>query len=96
MNLNFSQALELMKQGKRLSRIGWSYGLFSTWVTYQPGNIIDAALFWNEHSKRFAELLGGSAEVLPYFLRKTQNNKIQMGWQPDSIDINADDWYVVE
>ena len=41
-------------------------------------------------------LNGGHADVLPYFVMKTADNKILMGWLASQTDLLADDWEVAE
>ena len=90
-NLNFSQALDLLKSGNAVRRRDWRGKRM--WISYGKGNqALEAEKFWNPHTKAFAEDNGGFAEVLPYIIMKTEDNKIQMGWAPSQADILADDW----
>ena len=97
-NLDFSQALALLKSGNRLSRSGWlaeEVGSDS-WICLAKGApALESKKFWNEHSRQFAYDNGGSAEVVDYFLLKTVDDKIQMGWSPSQEDCLATDWYLV-
>lgn len=61
------------------------------------GALVPAEKFWNEHTAAFASTqAGGKAEVLPYMLMKTADNKIQMGWLASQSDMLANDWCVLE
>ena len=50
--------------------------------------------FWNEHTRAFAEENGG-ADVGGYYVMKTAQGTIQMGWAPSQGDLCAEDWVVV-
>jgi hypothetical protein len=94
-NLNFGQALEALKQGARVAREGWNGK--EMWIALGEGNLsLPSESFWNKHSRSFAEQNGGSAEVLPYILFKTADNKILMGWLASQTDILAEDWIILE
>ena len=98
-NLDFSQALALLKAGHRLTRNETSEGEvgIGSWICLSQGSpTIKPEQFWNEHSRDFAIANGGSAELIQYFLLKTEDGKIQMGWSPSQRDILATDWYVVK
>ncbi len=94
-NLTFGQALEAAKQGKRIARTGWNGK--GMWVAYGAGNpALEAEKFWNPHTRKFAEDNGGTAEVLPYLLFKTADNKILMGWLASQTDMLAEDWIILD
>ena len=93
--LNFGQAIEYLKQDKRVAREGWNGK--GMWIALGQGNLsLPSESFWNKHSRSFAEQNGGTAEVLPYILFKTSDNKILMGWLASQTDILAEDWMIVE
>lgn len=94
-NLNFGTALEAAKQGKRIARAGWNGK--GMWVAYGEGNkSLEADKFWNPHTKQFAIDNGGTAEVLPYLLFKTADDKILMGWLASQTDMLANDWTILD
>lgn len=94
-NLNFGQAIEAMKQGSKVAREGWNGK--GMWIALGQGNLkLPSESFWNKHSRSFAEQNGGTAEVLPYILFKTADNKILMGWSASQTDILAEDWIILE
>lgn len=94
-NLNFGQAIEALKEGRRVAREGWNGK--GMWIALGEGNpALEADKFWNPHTRAFAEQNGGTAEVLPYILFKTADNKILMGWLASQTDILAEDWVIVD
>jgi len=93
-NLSFSQALEAMKAGKMVARKGWDGK--NMWVCMGAGHpALEAEKFWNEHTRKFAEGNGGKAEVLPYIIMKTADNKILMGWLASQTDLLCSDWNIL-
>ena len=92
--MDFSKALEAMKSGGRVQRAGWNGK--DMWIALGDGGVTEAGKFWNRHSKAFAESQPNkSAEVLPYFLMKTADNKILMGWLASQTDLIAEDWVLL-
>ena len=91
----FSDALVALKEGKRAARQGWNGK--GMWIALGEGNpALPAENFWNKHTRKFAEDNGGTAEVLPYILLKTADNKILMGWLASQSDMIAEDWVILE
>lgn len=93
--MTFGLAVEAMKHGKKVARSGWNGA--SQWVCLGAGRIdLPAAEFWNEHTRAFAEQNGGCLAVRPYFILKTTQNDILMGWSPSQSDALAEDWQIIE
>lgn len=92
---DFGQAIRLMKKGYKVARSGWNGK--GMWIAMGSGNAaLPAHSFWNEHTRAFAEQNGGTAEVLPYILFKTADDKILMGWLASQSDILSEDWVIVK
>lgn len=92
---SFSEALQALKDGYRVQRNGWNGK--NMWIALGSGNVkLPADKFWNPHSKAHAENNGGSATVDSYFIMKTAQDTIQMGWVPSQADMLAEDWVVLE
>lgn len=93
--MTFGLAVEALKLGKKVARKGWNGA--SQWVCLGAGRIdLPAAEFWNEHTRAFAEQKGGCLTVRPYFILKTAQDDILMGWSPSQSDALAEDWLIVE
>lgn len=93
-NLNFGQAIEALKEGKKVARLGWNGK--DMWLALSGGNrSLSSDKFWNLHNREFAESNGGQAEVLPTITMKTADNKILMGWLASQTDMLAEDWTIV-
>ncbi len=90
-NLNFGQAIELMKQGKKLARKGWNgKGMF---LYHVPANSYPA-------SRNLQGTMKGvfKDDLVPYgayiAMKTAQDNVIP--WLASQTDILADDWQIVE
>jgi hypothetical protein len=94
-DLTFGVALELLKKGTRVARAGWN--VKGMWIALGGTPVtLEAEKFWNPHSKAHAIAMGGCAVVDPYFIMKTAQGSIQMGWVPSQADCLADDWCVLD
>lgn len=92
--MSFGMAVDSAKLGYKVARKGWNGK--DMWLAYHPGvSQLPAESFWNEHTKQFAIDNGGAADVQPYFVMKTAQGNIQMGWAPSQSDCLAEDWEVV-
>lgn len=93
----FSNALDFMKKGFRVQREGWNGK--GMWICLGRGAIMEDPLkFWNPHTRDFAvkrKNEGLDTEVLPYFIMKTADDKILMGWLASQTDMVANDWQLV-
>jgi hypothetical protein len=92
--MTFGLAIEALKRGAKVSRAGWNGK--GMWLCLGAGNpALDAAAFWNLHTRAFAESNGGTAPVLPYVIMKTASGEVLMGWLASQTDMLAEDWQIV-
>ena len=86
-NLTFGQAVELLKQGKKVARKGWNgkgmYLLLATEIDF----VTKADLSDMQHEE--GEL------TLPAIVMKTVDNKFVVGWLASQTDMLAEDWVIV-
>lgn len=93
--MNYGKALKALKKGAKVAREGWNGK--DMWISLSNGHPnMSAGDFWNPHAKEFATENNGSAEVLPYIIFKTADNKILMGWIASGTDTLATDWVILE
>ena len=91
---NIGDAMEWLKRGERAARRGWNGK--DMWIALSPGHpALPANNFWSKGGREYAEAMGGTAEVLPSFIMKTADGKIQPGWSPSQADCLANDWFVL-
>ena len=78
--LNFSEALQEIKEGKKLQRSGWNgKGMWLILTTIYSHSI---------------EQEGHSTVYVPFITMKTADNKF-VPWLASPTDILADDWIIV-
>ena len=87
-NLNFGQAIEALKSGKKVARKGWNgKGMFVYYVpaaSYPPATDAMKSAFG-----------GGEVPYREYLALKTAQNDVAT-WSPSTSDALAEDWEVVE
>ena len=78
--MEFGQALDLMRAGRRVSRKGWNGK--GMWVCLVPLEV----------AERATRMFGYEAELC--IMMKTANNTLQLGWLASQADLFAYDWQV--
>ncbi len=79
--MNFGQAVEALKEGKHVTRVGWNgKGM------YLLKGTIDFHMYPDE-----VEMF----TVAPYIIMKTAQNTLVYGWLASQTDIFAEDWEIV-
>jgi len=93
-DLDYSAALFLLKQGKKVARAGWKGR--GMWVSMTEGKTLDMAVddIWTQNVKDIAISNSGIVEILPYLVMKTADCKLQIGWVPSQGDMQATDWRI--
>ena len=81
--MNFSDALNLIKDGVRVGRAGWNGK--GMWIALVSGNEYNIIVWENE----------GATENLPFIMMKTADDKF-VPWLASQTDILAEDWTKVE
>jgi hypothetical protein len=96
-NKTFGEAIEALKQGKRVSREGWNgKGMWLSLSGELGGKEIPADRFWSPHNRAFADHNGGFAKVLPVITMKTADDSILMGWLASQSDMLSEDWCILD
>lgn len=97
--MDFSEALKLLKAGKKMTRKGWNGNI----VSFDPNMYI-----WLEPPCRVPRMedmsdnlksaFGRSSSIdkLGTFIMKTRDNKLMVGWLATNTDLLADDWILVD
>ena len=93
-HLTFGEALEALKLGERVRRIGWNGKGMWLAMSCDGGRNVRAEDFWSPHNAKFAREQGGTAVVLPSITMKTAGGEILMGWLASQTDMLSDDWEV--
>jgi hypothetical protein len=83
--LNFGQAVEALKQGKKVARKGWNgKGMFLFLIKYPKQ--LNVEIFTPKHE--------GTYELLPWIGMKTADNKF-VPWLASQTDILSEDWEIL-
>lgn len=79
--MNFGQAIEQMKQGKKVARTGWNgKGMY---LYLADGELLTEAIG------------DGGFPFTDTIVMKTADDKYLIGWLASQTDMLAEDWYVL-
>jgi len=93
-NFNFGQALELLKQGKKVARAGWNgKGMWLQLVNGRSVQIHGMGFVpLNEYDYGWRDRV---PELLSWIGMKTADNKF-VPWLASQTDMLAEDWVIAE
>jgi len=93
--LNFGQAIEALKQGKKVARKGWNgKGMF---LFLLPAGTIPKSAIHDPMLKKVLENNGKPHfEALGSIRMKTADDKILTGWLASQTDMLSEDWEVLD
>lgn len=100
-NMNFGKAIELLKQGKLVTRKGWNgkgMFLFSRPEDNLPMEIVQKAVSIPQPVKYYfrrkceESQLSNPVKVTSYICMKAADDTIVNGWLASQTDIMAEDW----
>ncbi len=88
--MNFSQAMDALKDGELVQRKGWNGK--GMWLLLVPGSHITT-----REGTPYAKALGSNYAVTinPHVDMFTADGKMQPGWLASQTDMLADDWQIV-
>lgn len=96
-NMDFSDALRMLKQGKRMSREGWNgKGMF---IFATMGRDVPISEWMAEdyaHRPTPIEKDRGYVTLLPHIDMYTSDGKRCTGWLASQTDLFAEDWVIIE
>jgi hypothetical protein len=93
-NLTFGQAIEALKQGKKVAREGWNGKGMFLWL--KPATTIKSEWCKDPILKSIVDANGGETEALGTICMKTADGKVLTGWLASQTDMLLEDWTVVE
>jgi len=95
-NLNFGQALESLKIGKRIAREGWN-GKKMFLFLLPSGTVPTKAIYDPALRQVIEQEIGGETfEALGSIRMLTADKKILTGWLASQTDMLSEDWQVLE
>ena len=98
-NLNYGQALEALKEGKRVSRKGWNgKGMF---IFQRPADKLDKDFIPKVKSlpetvKTFLIEQGRDIEFLAYLCMWSATGEVVNGWLASQTDMLSNDWCILD
>ena len=88
-SFDFSEALRLLKDGKKVARTGWNGK--GQWVRiFYPGTDKQFSIHEHEPDPK----IGDSGTFMPFFGLHNASNQF-IPWQPSQGDMLANDWQVI-
>jgi hypothetical protein len=91
--MNFGQAIEALKEGKKVSRTGWNGKNMYLWL--KPATTIKSDWCKDPMLKEIVDSNGGETEALGTICMKTADNKILTGWLASQTDMLSEDWIIL-
>ena len=92
--MTFGQAIEAMKQGKKVARKGWNGKGMYIWV--MPGSTIkNCQTITDPHLKAINEANGGSITFTGSIRMKTATGEVLTGWLASQTDMLSEDWEII-
>ena len=92
--MNFGQAIEALKEGKKVLRTGWNGKNMYLWL--KPATTIKSDWCKDPMLKEIVDSNGGETEALGTICMKTADNKILTGWLASQTDMLSEDWIILQ
>lgn len=92
--MTFGEAIEALKQGKKVAREGWNGKNMFLWL--KPSTVIKSDWCKDSLLKELCDNNGGEIEALGTICMKTADNKILTGWLASQTDMLMEDWIIVK
>lgn len=88
--MNFGQAIEALKMGKKVRRQEWKGNVMFLWL--KPAGIIKAEWCKDPMLKVIVEEHGGEIPATGTICMLTPQNGVMSGWTPSQDDMLSEDW----
>jgi len=95
-DLNFGQAIEAIKIGKRTARSGWNgKGMF---LFLLPAGVVPTKAIYDPALRAVieSEIVGETFEALGSIRMFTADKKILTGWLASQTDMLSEDWMIID
>ena len=92
--LTFGVALELLKRGEKVARIGWNgKGMF---LVMTEGSEVSTEKMRNDVIRGYYEKEGkDTVKICPHIDMKAADGTMTIGWVASQVDMLAEDWLIV-
>lgn len=91
--MNFGQAIEALKAGRKVRRAGWNGKGMFLWL--KPGTMVKAEWCHDMLLAQLAEDNGGEIEALGTICMFTAQKQILSGWLASQTDMLSEDWEIL-
>lgn len=91
--MNFGQAIEKLKEGKKVTRKGWNGKGMYLWL--KPSAVIKSEWCRDRFLIDICNQNGGECKALGTICMKTADNCVLTGWLASQTDMLSEDWEVV-
>jgi hypothetical protein len=88
-NMNFGNALQALKDGKKVARHGWNGK--NMWVIFVPGSKLEKLY----EGSAYAKHMSGPVTIRPHLDMCNADGQMQPGWLASQSDMLSDDWFIV-
>ena len=88
--MNFGQAIEALKEGKKVARKGWNGKGMFLWL--KPAATVKAGWCKDPMLRAIAEKNGGEIPALGTICMFTAQREILSGWLASQTDMLSEDW----
>lgn len=92
-NLNFGEAIEALKAGRRVARSGWNGKGMYLWLL--PATKVKVEWCKEPHLRSLAEANGGEIEAFGSIRMLTADKKVLTGWLASQTDVLSEDWVLL-
>lgn len=90
--MNFGQALEELKKGKKVARSGWNGK--EMFIYLVKGSNLNTSELRNEAFEHLNDL-NKEISINPHIDMKAANGDLVIGWLASQTDMLSDDWEVI-
>jgi len=92
--MNFGQAVEALKEGKRAARTGWNGK--AMWLALTQGSTIASGDARSGATLKLAETGVSEITICPHIDMKAADGTIVIGWLASQTDMLANDWVILQ
>jgi hypothetical protein len=93
--LTFGQAIEALKAGKLVARLGWNGK--GMWLSYTAGKELAVMDLWSKATRTKLEAQGVvTVPINGYISMYTATGELQPGWLASQTDMLAEDWCILD
>lgn len=91
--MTFEQALEAVKEGKKVARKGWNgKGMF---IFMTPESYVPFSKLKDHNQRHLIAIPESRVKINAHIDMKAADDSLLIGWVPSQLDMLSDDWEIV-